>query len=265
MDRLTDVVAVASLMASADLSEQQRECATHGAYTSKRLFRSVWSSCPACDAELDAAHLRKQEAERIEREQARAAAILDQTCIPRRFIGRTFDTFNAASDAQRRALNIARSYAESFTDHARVGAGLVLSGLPGTGKSHLAGAILQAILPAHIGLYATCLDVIRAVRATWRRDSERSEGEVLNDLTDVALLVIDEVGVQYGTEGEQTVLFDVLDRRYREQRPTILLTNQDKKGFKEFIGERSYDRLTETSRWVPFDWQSHRPQMRVAA
>jgi DNA replication protein DnaC len=44
--------------------------------------------------------------------------------------------------------------------------------------------------------------------------------------------------------------------------PTILLTNQAKLGFKEFIGERSYDRLTETSRWVSFDWASYRPQAR---
>ena len=65
--------------------------------------------------------------------------------------------------------------------------------------------------------------------------------------------------------GEQTILFDVLDRRYRDMMPTILLTNQDKKGFKEFIGERTFDRLVETARWVPFDWPSYRPTARKEA
>ena len=74
----------------------------------------------------------------------------------------------------------------------------------------------------------------------------------------VPLLVIDEIGVQYGTDSEQTILFDVLDKRYRDMRPTILLTNQNTIGLKAFIGERAFDRLTETARWVAFDWPSHR-------
>ena len=71
--------------------------------------------------------------------------------------------------------------------------------------------------------------------------------------------------MQYGTDGEQTIVFDVLDRRYREVRPTLILTNQDKAGLKAFVGERTFDRLVETCRWVPFDWPSYRPQARREA
>ena len=113
--------------------------------------------------------------------------------------------------------------------------------------------------------YTTALDLVRAVRDTWRRDSDRSELQLLNYLERLDLLVIDEIGMQYGTDGEQTILFDVLDRRYREVRPTILLTNQDKAGFKQFVGERTFDRLAETCRWVAFDWESYRPTARKAA
>jgi DNA replication protein DnaC len=106
------------------------------------------------------------------------------------------------------------------------------------------------------------MGLIRRVRATWRRDSERTEEDVLAMLASVDLLVIDEIGVQYGTEGEQTILFEVLDRRYCDMRPTILLTNQGKDGFRDYIGARSFDRLTETARWVSFDWASYRAQAR---
>lgn len=117
-------------------------------------------------------------------------------------------------------------------------------------------------MPAHVGLYLTCAGLIRAVRATWSRDSERTEVDVLRELGTVALLVIDEVGVSGGTDNEQALIFDVLDRRYRDMRPTILLTNLDKAGFKVFVGDRVYDRLTETARWVIFDWDSYRPTAR---
>ena len=76
--------------------------------------------------------------------------------------------------------------------------------------------------------------------------------------THTHLLIIDEVGVQFGTEAERTQLFGIIDERYREQRPSILLTNLGLDDSKSFIGARAYDRLRECGQWVPFDWESYR-------
>jgi DNA replication protein DnaC len=228
---------------------------------SRNVLRGIWTKCPTCDDIAEAKAEAERQAERQKRIEQHNRTMLALARIPNRFIGRTFEKFIAGTDEQRVALTICRDFAENFEEHAKKGASLILSGKPGTGKSHLTAAILQA----HIGrevCYMTCMDLIRAVRETWRRDSERSESEVLRYLEKLDLLAIDEVGMQYGTDGEQTILFDVLDRRYREVKPTILITNQDKDGFKQFIGERTYDRLRETSRWVAFDWPSYRPQAR---
>lgn len=251
-----------------DLGERVQACDQHGEFTSKgeRYFgrREVWTGCPAC-AEL--ARQQQAAADQLaaaQRERERLESFIERAAVPRRFIGRTFDNFNATTPEQQRALDVARGYAETFDQRFKAGHGLVFSGMPGTGKSHLAAAILQVVLPRHTGLYVTCMGLIRMVRNTWRRDSAQSEQDVLNMLAGVDLLVIDEIGVQYGTDGEQTVLFEVLDQRYQDQVPTILLTNQDKDGFKGYVGERSFDRLTETSRWVAFDWASHRAAARKA-
>lgn len=248
-----------------DLTEREGVCPDHGQFVSRNLFRGrVWSKCPACE-EVGAAKHAEAERIRMAREaEQRHAAMLHQARIPTRFIGRTFESFVAADEAQRHALTTMQQFVARFDANSRKGAGLILSGLPGTGKSHLVAAALQALFPRDVA-YMTCMDLIRGVRDTWRRDSERSETQVLKYLECLDLLAIDEVGVQYGTDGEQTILFDVLDRRYREVRPTIILTNQDKAGLKKFIGERAYDRLTETCVWVPFDWPSYRPQARREA
>ena len=251
-----------------DLGERSEVCERHGQFTSKgeRFFSrtDVWSKCPGCvEIELQAqAEQAQQDAAKRERE--RLESFIEQAAVPRRFIGRSFDNFTVQTPEQQRALDAARGYADTFEKRMKAGHGLVLSGMPGTGKSHLAAAILQAVLPRHTGLYVTCMGVIRMVRNTWRRDSQQSEKQVLDVLSGVDLLVIDEIGVQYGTDGEQTILFEVLDLRYQNQLPTILLTNQDKDGFKAYVGERSFDRLTETSRWLAFDWQSHRASARKA-
>lgn len=94
----------------------------------------------------------------------------------------------------------------------------------------------MAVMNTGTSLYLNALDLVRMVRDTWRRDSEMTESAVLQELSTVSLLVIDEIGVQYGTEGEQVILFDVLNRRYRDLMPTILLTNLGAKGMKEFLG-----------------------------
>ncbi|MNY33654.1 DNA replication protein DnaC [compost metagenome] len=99
---------------------------------------------------------------------------------------------------------------------------------------------------------------MRTVRGTWRRDAERSEDEAIRLLGNIGLLVLDEVGVQSGTENEQNILFDVLDRRYSHCKPTILLTNFASKEFRECIGERLFDRMKEIAVWVPFKWDSYR-------
>lgn len=252
-----------------DLGDRQAECPSHGPFVSTGfkvpgLSREIWSQCAACAAEEAAQRQREEAAAALQRQRAAREAAIGEADIPPRFHARDFDAFKADTDEKRRGLTIARDFAEQFPEVHSKGAGLVFAGLPGTGKSHLAAAILLALVDRYAVRYTTCMGLIRMVRDTWRRDSDVSERAALRMLCeDLDLLVIDEVGAQYGTDGEQNLIFEVMDRRYSGMRPTILLTNQDKDGFKTFVGDRVFDRLRETSRWVAFDWPSYRPTARA--
>lgn len=238
-------------------------CPAHGDYESREITLLgnpwKWTGCPECARiEAEEAAEKRRVYDEQERQQ-RLERRLNQAGIPLRFRGRSFATFNADSKGKSDCLHIAQEYAEEFRERKSVGATMVFSGLPGTGKSHLAIAICQAIMErGYTALYLNALDAIRMVRATWRRESPRTESEVMGDLATVDLLVLDEVGAQYGTEGEQVILFDIINRRYQDQQPMILLTNQGKEGFKQYLGDRAFDRLREAGRWVAFDWESHR-------
>lgn len=253
----------------APLGTRQETCPEHGVYesTGVRYLRSreIWTRCPDCEERRQADEAKAKAEAAARQAQAEIEYLMDQAAIPARFAGRSLDNFKAATPQQLSALSIAREYAENFERHSEKGDMLVFMGSPGTGKSHLATSILQALMPKRCGLYVTCMGMIRAIRATWRKDSEKSEAEVLSMLESVPLLVIDEIGVQYDTDGEKTLIFEVLDRRYRQLMPTILLTNQSKSGLKDFLGERAFDRLTETAKWVVFDWPSYRAQARKEA
>jgi DNA replication protein DnaC len=256
-----------------ELGAKNIECPEHGAFSSTgvayrlgRTEREIWSRCPACMAreqEEERAEAERQAAERRERQMAEQ---MGEANIPARFRLRTLQNFKAANPGQVAALEISREYAESFEQRAlKRGDSLIFLGAPGTGKSHLATAILQAILPKHCGLYTTTSAIIRAWRDTWRKESELSERQLLKTYAELPLLVIDEVGVQRGTEDEKNTMFDILDRRYRDMKPTILLANQTKEQLAEILGERVFDRLRETARIVSFQWESYRPVARREA
>ena len=73
------------------------------------------------------------------------------------------------------------------------------------------------------------------------------------------LLILDEVGVQYGSESERIELFKVVNGRYDELKPMIMLSNLAITRLLEYLGERIYDRLLDAGgRVVTFDWKSWR-------
>lgn len=269
---LTPLSDLTAFPAPTAAGEHMQTCDRHGAYrnTGVQLRDEIlWVGCPSCNAE--ATDRRRREAEerrlsewrqqRAKAEEERMLAVIRAARIPLRFSGRGLECFEAASSGQKQALSVARNYAEALIEGRTGGRGLVFSGRPGTGKTHLAAGILQAVLPGRRGRYMTAPDLIRAVRATWRPESPEREDEVLERLTAFDVLVLDEVAVNSGTENEQTILFELIDRRYRALMPTVLVTNQDRAGLHRALGERSFDRLTETARWVTFDWPSRRPGM----
>lgn len=241
--------------------EKQDDCRFHGEFTSKGFTlgkKTHWLGCPECNriaTEAEAATKAKKDAEDA---QKRMEARLCQSGIPLRYRTKDFASFIADSQDKEKALSTAMEFAHNFDQHYRDGTVVVFSGMPGTGKSHLAIAIAQAVMDQHTALYTSAIDAVRMIRDTWRRGSDKTETEVLNLLAGVHLLILDEVGVQYGTEAEQVNLFDIIDKRYRDLMPTILLTNQGKAGLKTFLGDRSFDRLREGGIWVPFDWTSQR-------
>ncbi|AMG39971.2 DNA replication protein DnaC [Achromobacter xylosoxidans] len=244
---------VLTTMAGFSFETEERHCHEHGPYTAMKTPVG-WSACTVCNA-------KRQQAERYRLEaEASRMSIMRQADVPVRYHGKTLDSYDAASDGQCRALRIAAEYADNFAAVRASGRGLILCGNPGTGKTHLAVGILHQVLAAgYSGRFAVVLDVMQAVKGTYRKDSVNSEAAVLEKLASPDLLVLDEIGNQYGTESERIILSNVINSRYNAMKPTILLSNLAKDKLVEELGERAIDRMREGGgRMVIFDWGSHR-------
>ena len=203
--------------------------------------------CPVCH------RLREEEAARgraavyaqieAERERQRLEEALGRACIPADFRDKTFDTFIADTPELQAALSLAKRFVSGWQKAREGGYGLLFYGNPGTGKSHLAISIIKALLPQAAGLYTRVPDMIGYIRAQWHPDSETSSYAAIRSYVDIDLLVVDELGVQSGSINEQTLLFEVIDARLSENRPTIFLSNLAPIDLVPIIGERLVDRI----------------------
>lgn len=243
-------------------------CPEHGPQSALvvKLFDD-WSParCPrCCEAEEHArqmaadAHARREEAANRERSVRRR---LQQAAIPPRFEDKAFDGYAAGDPGSARALATCREYADRFPDHLRRGTSLILCGNAGTGKTHLACAVANQVIAGHgrSAVYMTAGRAFRKVKDTYRKGSEASEQAVLSAFAEPDLLVLDEIGVQYGSDAERNILFEIVNERYERVKPTVLISNLALAALAEFAGERVIDRMKENGgKLVVFDGKSRR-------
>ncbi len=252
-------------VSESNVVEQTRTCTTHGDYTVK-LFTIAGSPghgstrCPACAKEAEERRKKQDEEQRLRQIELSRVARHERSRIPLRFKARRFANYVVEHDAQAKALSICRSYAESWAKVSQAGTGLIFSGKAGAGKTHLACSIAHEVIEqgAHVQ-FATVAEVMRQIKSSFSKDSETTEQQEIDHFSNIELLILDEVGMDYGTDFNKALIFEILNNRYENVLPTILLTNLDTAALVEYMGERLVDRMREGGgRMVSFTWDSYR-------
>lgn len=249
-----------------DVTLESMECEHHGRYqstvrTMTRVKLQTKTPCPACLLQKLQGLKEKQSGEDSRIKQANIKRLMTDLMLPDRFANATLDNYIPNNDDAKHCLKICKAYAQKWTERLRQGGGLVMCGKPGTGKNHLALAIAKHVINEHqsSALFTTALRVARKFKSSWGKNADITEHQVIEFYTHTDLLIIDEVGVQFGSESEKLILFEIINTRYEKMRPTILISNLPKDELSTFIGERVIDRMNDGGGCtLAFTWESYR-------
>lgn len=222
-------------------------CDKHGEYEEEVieiLGKQFIQGCPECQKIEDEREAR----ENAERAMKARLKHYEQMGVDPEFIGKTLDDYKPENESERAALQAAKDLDEGKIKK------LLLLGDNGTGKTHLADALVQK----HNGVRITMFELSARIRAGYNEGL--GELEILNRLLTHGIIVIDEVGRTKGSDAERNWISYVTDKAHTHGIRLMFISNRktarnlpaDRRGeaFEYFVDNDVISRLQQDSRIV---------------
>jgi DNA replication protein DnaC len=181
--------------------------------------------------------------------------------IPRRYRDAAFER-PPVTEIDTHIVAATRRFADAIEVRLDEGRGLWFMGPVGTGKTTLAMLVSKAALRAGRSVAIFSLPrLLNEIRDTHR--AERSHLDLLDRLTAVDLLHIDDIGAERTNEWVLEELYSIVNARYEDQRSMVITTNiLDRESLCEQITERTVSRLTEMCDELPVTGRDRRMDLR---
>ncbi len=238
---------------------QRVVCTQHGpyfAFTSTLPNGEPYQSrCPRCAEEDELAQHRL-----MSRDAASSivASRLSSAGVPDDLSSITFDGMPKGLRQNTELVRACTKLADGMVNN------LVLLGGNGVGKTTLAIATLARIvekslsddIPVSIH-YTTEIQLLRALKTTFSRKDGPTEQDIINRISKVDVLVLEEVGMAKDSEYNLTALQEIIDARHRSKR-TIICGNPIAKEFKAHLTESSLSKLSENGLSFEIEDVDHR-------
>jgi len=145
-------------------------------------------------------------------------------------------------------FNQTLSYAENFSKNSP---SLFFQGGTGLGKTHISLSIANKVAKKGYGvLYNSTQNFLTAVEK--EHFSNEKDGETLLSLLECDLLILDDLGTEFLNQFSTSVLYNIINTRYINSRPTIISSNLPPRALEERYGQQLFSRFAGCFDWMIF-------------
>ncbi|MBH4580122.1 ATP-binding protein [Staphylococcus aureus] len=214
-------------------------------------FESGYEYKDGCECEIQ--KLAYEEYKR--NKQKKLDYIFNQSNVNPSLHNATVNNYKPQNEKQAHAKQIAIEYVQGFST--KEPKSLILQGSYGTGKSHLAYAIAKAVkAKGHTVAFMHVPMLMDRIKATYNKNAEETTDELVRLLSDIDLLVLDDIGVE-NTEHTLNKLFSIVDNRVGKN--NIFTTNfTDKELNQNMNWQRINSRMKYNTRKVKVIGEDYR-------
>ncbi len=194
------------------------------------------------------------------RRDARVAILRERSGLSKRMKGYTLGNFRpTVSNAAGRARVKVDGYLEDWEENREAGKGLYFCGGVGTGKTHLAVAVMNELIRRKRvpSLFVTVPELLDNLRETYNKPG-RNLDEWMDAVQNAEFLVLDDLGSERTTEWVRERIFVIVNHRYREALPTVFTSNIGPKDLAEQLGERTASRIIAMCDWIALEGDDYR-------
>src|SRR5215204_3287351 len=194
------------------------------------------------------------------RRDARVASLLEKSGLSKRLRRYTFQNFKPyVSPGAARAVERVEEYLGHWEENKEEGRGLYLCGGVGTGKTHLAVAVLNELVRRKRvpSLFVTVPELLDNLREVYNKPG-RDLDEWMDAVQNANFLVLDDLGSERVTEWVRERIFVIVNHRYRESLPTIFTSNIGPKDLAQQLGERTASRIIAMCEWIALEGDDYR-------
>ena len=185
-------------------------------------------------------------------------------------------TFNfTANKNQEKAKKYCENWCNNYINNtlSKDRQSIMLVGTVGSGKTHLASAILNSIIDNHKikinketeilqtsikspYIFTTALDMFLELSQIYTKTVDAMQ--TINKFKECKLLIIDDLGGEKTTDRSKEFLQSIIDYRYSNYLPVIITTNLSADELKMRYDERTIDRLRDICEFLTITGESNR-------
>lgn len=242
--------------------DQSKNCPKHGI-----MMRQLGGSliCPSCmEEKTQDRRLTIDEKQGMSR--TKFLGFLSRSCVPGLFRDASFENFHPSNDRAKKLCVAMDKFATDFHVIRSQGRlrGFIFIGDPGTGKTHIACAIINNLLMQGIESRYTSLPAITNEFRNAIKDPTLSVSQIIEDLASPEFLVLDEIDLHGATTTDYQNLYDIINRRYENGLITLAISNRPISDLNQDLNERIISRILCGTQPILFEWPSYRDKMQQA-